>query len=120
MVGHSDYLAFDLLKGKMTVSLPSETISPDVIVKAIERTGMRAEIWRGGRKECPDSGLWQRRGRITLTAYSGLFALAGLLYSWALVGFHAALGSEGAGIVHDLPLPARFLYGFSILANSTK
>ena len=117
LVGHSDNLAFDLLKGKMTVSLPSGTISSDVIVKAVERSGMRAEVWRDGRDEGPERGLWQRRGRTILTAGSGFFTLAGLSYSWASVGLQAAMGSEGAGITHELPLAARLLYGLGVLAG---
>jgi Zn2+/Cd2+-exporting ATPase len=117
LVGHSDNLAFDLLKGKMTVSVPSGIISSDVIVRAVERAGMRAEIWRDDRDEGLESGLWQRRGRTILTAGSGFFTLAGLSYSWASVGLLAAMGSEGAGITHELPLAARLLYGLGIVAG---
>jgi Cd2+/Zn2+-exporting ATPase len=117
LVGHSDNLAFDLIKGKMTVFMPSEIVSSDVIVRAVERAGMHAEIWRDGCDEGPERGLWQRRGRTILTASSGFFTLAGLSYSWASVGLLAAMGSEGAGITHELPLAARLLYGLGIVAG---
>lgn len=117
LVGHSDNLAFNLLKGKMTVSLPSGTISSDVIVKAVERAGMRAEVWSEERDEAAGLGLWQRRRRTILTAGSGFFTVAGLLYSWAWIGLLAAMGSEGAGITHELPLAARLLYGLGVLAG---
>jgi len=70
----------------MTVSLPSGTISADVIVKAVERAGMQAEVWSDHRDEATGFGLWQRRRRTILTASSGLLTLAGFLYSWASVG----------------------------------
>jgi Cd2+/Zn2+-exporting ATPase len=117
LVGHSDNLAVNLLKGKMTVSLPSGTISSDMIVKAVERAGMRAEVWSKERDEATGLGLWQRRRRTILTAGSGFLTVAGLLYSWASVGLLAAMGSEGAGINHELPLAARLLYGLGVLAG---
>jgi len=88
-----------------------------VIFKAVERSGMRAEVWSDHRDEAAGQGRWPRRQRTILTASSGIFTLAGLLYSWASVGLQAALGSEGAGITHEIPLVARLLYALGVLAG---
>ena len=117
LVGHPANLAFDLLKGKMTVSLPPGTVSSDEIVKAVARSGMRAEVWSDDRDGATDHAFWQRQRRTILTVSSGFFTLAGLLYCWASIGLWAAIGSEGAGITHKLPLAARLLYGSGVLAG---
>ena len=64
LVGHSENLVFALLKGRMTVSLPSGTISTDVILKAVERSGMRAEIWNGDRDKATGPELWQQLQKV--------------------------------------------------------
>jgi Cd2+/Zn2+-exporting ATPase len=54
VVGGEDRLSFDILGGKMTVAPSPEDISPETIVNAVARTGLRAELWRdepGGPRE---------------------------------------------------------------------
>ena len=117
LVDNSENLAFDLLKGKMTVLLPSGTISANEILKAVERSGMRAEVWSNDPDEAAEQGFWQSQRRTIFTASSGILTLVGFSYSWASVGLQAALGSEGTGISHGLPLVARLLYGLGVLAG---
>src|SRR4051812_2910159 len=118
-VGGAERLSFDILNGKMTVAPGPGEVSPEVVLRAVERTGMRAEVWREDdrRREARERA-WQRRGRAVLTAASGLSALAGFLTHTALAGgLGEALGSEGLGLAHQVPLPARGLYALAVLAG---
>jgi Cd2+/Zn2+-exporting ATPase len=115
LVGGEGNLSFDLLKARMTVTAP---VAEREIVTAVDRTGMRAQIWKEGSEEAEPSGIWQRRGRTILTALSGLATLGGFAAHAGIAGGVAeALGSEGAGLAHTVPLTARALYAIAILAG---
>lgn len=119
VVGGEDRLAFDILNGKMTVDTGPAPVPPEAIVKAVARTGMRAELWRDARQPAVAEGFWHRRGRTILTAVSGLFLLAGfLVHAWLAGGILAALSSEGVGRSHAVPLAAKTLYALGILAGA--
>lgn len=115
LVGGEDRLSFDILKAKMTVA---GDVSEDVILKAVARTGMGAQVWKEGSETAEPAGIWQRWDRTALTAASGLAALAGFLtHAWIAGGLTAAVGSEGAGLAHAVPLASRALYAVAILAG---
>jgi Cd2+/Zn2+-exporting ATPase len=115
LAGGEENLSFDLLKARMTVSAP---VAEREIVAAVERTGMQARVWQEGSEESEPSGLWQRRGRTILTALSGLATLGGFArHAWMAGGVTEAVGSEGAGLAHTVPLAARALYAIAILAG---
>ncbi|MEO6196308.1 MAG: heavy metal translocating P-type ATPase [Thermoanaerobaculia bacterium] len=117
LVGGEDRLSFDILKAKMTVAAPQ--VAEGDILKAVERTGMRAQVWAEATERAEPEGFWQRRGRTALTAASGLAALAGFAVHAALAGgISRALGSEGLGLAHGVPLASRLLYTLAILAGS--
>jgi Cd2+/Zn2+-exporting ATPase len=120
VVGGADNLAFDLLRGKMTVEVDALAVAD--IASVVKRTGMKAEPWTeesrpaSGRKDAP--GFWKAHGRIAVTALSGGFTLAGFLYhAISSRGIGAALGSEGLGLAHTVPLAARLFYGIAIVAG---
>ena len=46
LVQSADRLAFDILRGKMTVRGGSPLATREQIVAAVARTGMRAELWQ--------------------------------------------------------------------------
>jgi Cd2+/Zn2+-exporting ATPase len=115
VVGGEENLSFDLLKARMTVTTP---VAEREIVTAVDRTGMRAQVWKEGSEEAEPSGIWQRRGRTILTALSGLATLGGFAtHAWIAGGLAEALGSEGAGHAHTVPLAARALYAIAIFAG---
>lgn len=119
VVGGEDRLNFDILNGRMTVISPSANLTSDSIRQAVERAGMRAEIWgdklaRGGEEQ-----IGQKRRRTVLTVISGILAGLGLLvHVWTAGGFKAAMGSEGMGAGQNVPFAASLLYGLGILAGS--
>ena len=119
MVGGAENLVFDLLRGKMTVL--NDTPAAE-ITSGVNRTGMKAELWTESpgtaRVEIDALGFWNRHGRIAATAISGGFTLAGFLYSVVSSGsLGAALGSEGLGVAHVVPVAARVLYTIAIVAG---
>ncbi len=118
LVGGESHLAFDILRGKMTVKAPARA-TPDII-QAVNNTGMRAEPWveKPGTKTGRDPGHWFRNGRTIATAVSGAMTFAGFLVHVVLSGgFAEALGSEGLGQAHHVPLISRLVYLAAIVAG---
>lgn len=119
IVGGEYRLAFDILNGRMTVTLESEKVSPERIRQAVSRTGMQAEDLLEKPAGSQNDGFWQRRGRLVLTAVSGLCTAVGfVVHAWMVGGVLAAFGSEGMGVAHDVPLAARVLFGMGSLAGA--
>lgn len=119
IVGDESRVSFDMLNGTMAILPGPVKASPEAVTQAIARTGMRAELWEGD-EEISDRGrFWERRGRVILTAMSGLFTLAGFLtHVWLAGGVQAALGAEGIGIAHEVPLAARAFYALGIISGA--
>jgi len=119
LVGNQEQLAFDIINGKMIVDTSEKDISIDSVIRAISRTGMRAEIWQDD-EEARESGVgfWHQHSHSVLTAVAGLFGLVGFLtHAWLVGGIRAALGSEGMGIVSDVPYLAMVFYLVGITAG---
>ncbi len=116
LVSSVDQLSFDVLNGKLIVDSP-DGLTKERIVRAVDKTGMRAEVWSD---EAPatSGNFWQTRGRAILTTVSGVFGAAGFA-SHAVIadGFADAIGSEGMGIAHGVPLVSVCLYLIGILAG---
>lgn len=111
LVGGEHRLTFDLLRGKMAVE--GTSVAAADIVRAVNKAGMKAEPWvetaKTRRKR--DGKVWFRDGRAMVTILSGVLTLAGfVLHAILRGGFADALGSEGLGQTHDVPLPARLVY----------
>jgi Cd2+/Zn2+-exporting ATPase len=117
LVGSADRLGFDILRGKMLIASGTPVITADQVVRAVGRTGMRAEPWQEVRPGAAETGFWQRRGRTLLTALSGALLVAGLLAHVAKAGLAAALGSEGVGLATRVPTLALVLYAAGIVAG---
>ena len=111
LVGSENELTFDVLKGKLGVSLNhNPDLNPTVIVEAISKTGMKAEAWRET-EPAQDESFWQRKKKTLMTALSALSVAAGFLSHALLAGsFAAAIGSEGLGLTHEVPVIAKFFY----------
>ncbi|HEX2644668.1 MAG TPA: heavy metal translocating P-type ATPase, partial [Thermoanaerobaculia bacterium] len=118
LVGGEDRLSFDILKARMTLAAPAGEVPDGMILQAVERTGMGAQVWKEGSENAEPAGLWQRWGRTALTAVSGLATLGGFATHAGLAGGLAeAFGSEGAGLAHAVPPAAKILYTLAILAG---
>jgi Cd2+/Zn2+-exporting ATPase len=116
LAGGEHNLSFDILNGKMTVAA---ALTPEAVVEAVGRTGMRAEPWQDSATSLPEDGSWLRSRQTALAITSGILALAGfVLHAWAAGGVSLALGSEGMGLTHGVPVPARILYTVGILSGA--
>src|SRR5574338_326746 len=118
LVGGEERLAFDILNGRMTVSEVTDARLGPALVEAVHATGMRAEPWREGERAAAGSTFWERHGRTVTTAISASSLAAGFVIHAVLAGgIGNALGSEGLGIAHEVPIPARVLYTLAIVAG---
>jgi Cd2+/Zn2+-exporting ATPase len=83
---------------------------------AVAGTGMRAEPWVDAPDKARDSS--RRARRTGLTVVSGLSTAVGFGVHVALTGsVSAALGSEGVGLAHAVPVAARIAYALAIVTG---
>jgi Zn2+/Cd2+-exporting ATPase len=119
IVGGDGNLSFDVLNEILTVSCCSIDVPPESIQSAVARTGMLAVVWRNGPKPVEQAIPIQRWGRGLLTAISGLFTLLGFVTHVVMTrSIQEAIGSEGMGLIHQIPFPVRILYGLGILTGA--
>ncbi len=112
-----EQLQFDVLNGKLIVDA-ANNLSPEKILQAVAKTGMRAEAWQEQSRK-PESSFGQTYGRSILTTASGIFGLAGFLSHVAISGGVAeSLGSEGMGITHGVPALSVILYLIGIVTGT--
>ena len=115
VVGGADRLSFDILNGKMIIA--GADVEDPLVKAAVAKTGMRAELWKDerGNVHAQDS----RGSRVILTVVSGVFTAGGFVVHAMLAGdVGSALGSEGAGLTHDVPAIVRLLYGAAIVCGA--
>ncbi|MEO7793631.1 MAG: hypothetical protein ABIV06_02570, partial [Thermoanaerobaculia bacterium] len=116
LVGGEERLGFDLLRAKMTVAVPSTSVSDAAILAAVKSTGLSAEVWRAEGDDGSTERL--RRRRLLATVVSGSATLGGFLLHAALAGsFGAALGREGLGGAAPVPFFVRLIYAVGIVAG---
>ena len=114
LVGGEQHLAFDILKGQLTVLATATPTDPETLIRAVRKTGMTAAIVVPEER----SSWWASHARSTLTVTSGLLTAIALSIHYALAGGWAeVLGSEGLGNSHAVPLPARVHYLLAVLAG---
>ena len=118
IVGGEDRLAFDILNGRMMVTGPADAQLGAAVAHAVHQTGMRAEAWQDGEHVAAGSTFWERHGRTVTTAISATCLAAGFaLHTMLAGGIGGALGSEGLGNAHDVPVAVRVLYVIAIVAG---
>ncbi len=118
VVGGEGQLTFDILQGKMSVQLSAAGVSPDTIMRAVARAGMRAEVWQDSAQPGAAERFWPRHGRTITTVASGVLSFTGLAVHTLLAGgVLAALGAEEQGVAYHVPPSARVLYLLAVLAG---
>lgn len=110
VVGGEDYLAFDLLNGRMLVS-EEATASSEAILQAIARTGMKAEPWSEKEQGGSHGRPLALRAR-TLVTLASAFVILLALATHALVGagILGALGWREMEGAHHVPVAVKTLY----------
>ncbi|MCL4838726.1 MAG: HAD-IC family P-type ATPase, partial [Thermoanaerobaculia bacterium] len=116
VVGGDDRLGFDLLRGRMTVDAEPAAVPDTAIMAAVKRAGLGAEPWaESGGGEASER---LRRRRFWSTAVSGGGAFGGFaLHALLAGGLAVAVGTEGLGDGHEVPLAARLVYALGIVAG---
>lgn len=115
LVGGEVHLAFDLVQAKMIVlegKVPSEAI-----IAAVGKTGMQAEPWVDLAPEARAQKSLRQKIQLALMVTSGvLTALGFVLHVYQAGGFLEALGSEGVGRAHGVPVLAQAAYFLGIVS----
>ena len=118
LVGGEDRLAFDILNGRMMVTGPADARLGSRIVEAVRATGMRADPWQEGERAAAGSTFWERHGRTVTSGISAISLAVGFVLHAVLAGgLRNALGSEGLGAAHEVPIAARVLYTIAIITG---
>ncbi len=108
VAGGDEYLAFDILNGRMMVLDEANKVSAEEIRKAVKKTGMSAVEWREGDSEAKQASERHHRVQTWLTALSGIFLFAGLALHISLAG------GFGAHDGQPTPLPEIIAYTLAI------
>ena len=118
LVGGEQHLTFDVLNGRMGVTVPEDEVTTTDIIQAVSQTGMTAELWAESKTEEPPASWWDRYGRTVLTIASGALGLAGLVVHALVAGsIGTAFGLGGEADSAAPPLPSKVLFSLSILAG---
>lgn len=107
-------LSFDVLNGKMTVSYAPEVVTPKSLIEAVNRTGLKAELYENVRSSQDQGNFWDQWSRTVMTSASGVTLALGFLAHSIGVGFVSALGES------EQPIPslARILYLVSAITGA--
>ena len=110
LVGGEDRMAFDVIKGKMSVKVKEGEVSYDALIQAAAKSGFKAMRWqRQAAKE--DVPFLERHGRLLFTCASGGCLFVGFLHHAILHGsFFEAFASGEAAEGHVFPLTTISLY----------
>ncbi len=117
LVGGEGHLAFDVLKGEMTVLQIVEESQLESIIEAVRKTGMRA-VPHEAVGSVEESTWWNQFKRLSLTIASGTLTGVGLLLHLSINGSWAGvLGSEGMGLENTVPKAVLFVYALAVIAG---
>lgn len=118
LAGGDQNLDFDLLNGRMTVRAPGAGPSAEAVLRAVERAGMRGEVWRETPAPAgPPRGRLREPRTLAMLA-SGALLAGGFVVHAAVLGIGAALGIAETAGSYGVPGAAIGLYGLAILAGA--
>ncbi|AYO75840.1 MULTISPECIES: heavy metal translocating P-type ATPase [Sphingobium] len=112
-----DRLAFDLLNGRMSISVAPNSMLEARIEKAVARAGLQAEPWTDGDgSEAAKTEERRKRVQSWLTTASGLLTALGFaVHAWLGGGVIAAF-EAGEHALGSTPLPSIMLYTLAVLS----
>ncbi|MES0869577.1 heavy metal translocating P-type ATPase [Pseudovibrio sp. SCP19] len=115
VVGDPEYLAFDVLNGKMIVSPVARDVTDEQIMKAVDSTGMKAALFI--EQEAADARAKQHRRLGTFTVASGLFWAAAIIVQ-ATLFFSSTSSTDVFSVFDSVPSgPVEVLYMLAIVAG---
>lgn len=104
-------LTFDVLTGRMNVLVAADA---QAVIDAVSATGMRAERWSDQPTQGGVRGLGRRDWLVIVSVVA---TIGGFALHAVLEGATAAIGSEGAGLAHEVPWAARGIYLVAVAAG---
>lgn len=114
-------VAFNLLNGTMTVTVPEGAVEDREIIAAVERAGMSARHagnTKPGVSPSGAEGFWPTHGRTVLCAASGIAVAVGFLSHWYLHGsLLDALAEGGRSESHAFPAVSIVFYLVGVIAG---
>ncbi|SFJ88656.1 Cd2+/Zn2+-exporting ATPase [Pseudovibrio ascidiaceicola] len=115
VVGDPEYLAFDVLNGKMIISPVARDVADDLIIKAVNTTGMKAALFI--EQEAADARAKQHRRLGSFTIASGLFWATALIVQ-AVLFFSSTNSTDVFSVFDSVPTgPVEVLYMLAIVAG---
>ena len=84
LLGDENRLTFDLIRGKLTVDLTGTDNVRGDVVAAVQRSGLRAEVWDDDPQQEHERTFWQRNQRAIFTTVSGVAGFVGLVLHLSL------------------------------------
>ncbi len=135
LVGGDEQLAFDVIKGRMTILETANQVSEKAIIQAVAKTGMKATRWKSGETQTDVSQ--RQRSQTLYTVLSGLCIITGIwihitiaggftdiqhflqnpeirTYSWQNLG-HYLKNLLNAHSPQNMPLAEKIAYGLAII-----
>ena len=105
LVGGAEHLDFDVVHGRLTVMPSASHAGEGILLEAIARSGMRAEIWQDDVASTSSPAGLSARSLATMVSGSTI-ALAIIVHSAMAESWRAGLGIMESPV----PWPARLLY----------
>jgi Cd2+/Zn2+-exporting ATPase len=106
---------FNLLERRMTVRYTAQMVQPESIIRAVQRTGMRASPFDAPAEPRDDTTPWLRWGRTLLTALAGGLVVIAFLVHTRAAGWRAAWGQDESSAT---PPVVRALYLGAAIAGA--
>lgn len=115
VLGDSEYMAFDVLNGKMIISPVARAVPDELIIKAVNSTGMKAALFI--QQEAADARAKQHRRLGTFTIASGALWAAALVVQSVLY-FSSTSSADVFSVFETVPTgPVEILYMLAIVAG---
>ena len=93
LLGGDERLGFDLLNSRLTVDLEGVDVTSGDVLAAIERTGLKSEMWEKAQRSFDDKSFWGKHQRVIMTAISGVFGGIALVIHLLLGGLDGAVAT---------------------------
>src|SRR3989304_2606400 len=115
LVGGDEHLGFNIFNGTMSIARLPKGVKPDVIIRAVKRAGLGAQLASDEVQEPnAQTSLWERHQRAVLTSVSGAALIAAVLTQMALSRSTDILVGGGEP---KMPQAAKLLFGLSSFAG---
>jgi Cd2+/Zn2+-exporting ATPase len=117
LVGGEERLNFNIFNRTMSVVALPSGVSPEAIIRAVERTGMGARLVTEASPRMtsePAASYWMQNRRTILTTVSGIALVAALITQWPL---SQSAASTPETVSHATPVSVKLLFAIATTAG---